>query len=194
MIGNPGHQPIPALCTALEVKFRLAGQGFDGTQDNGDVVRPRLRQAVAVNSPKPVEPSKQRLPNQYSAKPHRLVGPERRAAKMPSIWVPRPKGATITLRRDAFPLVERGISNRFDSRPLLHAFRPPTFGFLIARISNGIVCNCVEPALLLYRAENFVFDPVFQTKMQRSLARSSLYTSLFLFQKSRTTIVKNIAQ
>jgi len=93
MIGNPGHQPIPALCTALEVKFRLAGQGFDGTQDNGDVVRPRLRQAVAVNSPKPVEPSKQRLPNQYSAKPHRLVGPERRAAKMPSIWVLRPKGA-----------------------------------------------------------------------------------------------------
>ena len=29
MIGNPGHQPIPALCTALEAKFRLAGQGFD---------------------------------------------------------------------------------------------------------------------------------------------------------------------
>src|SRR6266498_2678137 len=100
---------------------------------------------------------------------------------------------TVTLCRDASPLVERRITNRFDSLPLLHAFRPATFGFLIAQVSNGVVCNCVEPALLLYGAEDFVLDPVFQTKMQKSLAHTSSCTSPFLFQKSRTTIVKNFA-
>src|SRR6266498_1257213 len=100
--------------------------------------------------------------------------------------------ATVTLFRDSFPLVERGIANRFDS-PLLHAFRPATFRLLIAQVSNGVVCNCVEPALLLCRAEEFVLDPVFQAKMQRSLARRS-FTPPFLFQKSRTTIVKHLAK
>src|SRR6266567_1204815 len=100
---------------------------------------------------------------------------------------------TVILCRDSFPLVERRIANRFDALPLLHAFRPATFGFLIARVSNSVISNRVEPALSLYGTEDFVFDPVFQ-KMQRSLASTSSCASLFFFQKSRTTIVKNLAQ
>src|SRR5271157_5146474 len=62
-------------------------------------------------------------------------------------------GSLVTLRRHAFPLLERRILDRFGSLPLLGALRPAHFSSLVARVSYGVVRNCKERAFLLSKAK-----------------------------------------
>src|SRR5664280_3086747 len=51
----------------------------------------------------------------------------------------RQMSSLVTLRRHAFPLLERRILDWFGFLPLLGALRPAYFGSLIARVSYRVI-------------------------------------------------------
>src|ERR1035441_6455834 len=103
-------------------------------------------------------------------------------------------GSLVTLRRHAFPLLERRILDRFGFLPLLGAFRPADFGSLVARVSYSVVRNCEERTFLLGEGKNVFVNPIFQAEMKRSGLGCFGCERSFSFDKSRNTGVENINQ
>src|SRR5271165_183331 len=103
-------------------------------------------------------------------------------------------GGLVTLRRHAFPLLERRILYRFGFLPLLGALRPAHFGSLVARVSYGVVRNCEEQAFLLGEGKNVFVNPIFQAEMKRPGLGCFGCESSFSFDKSRNTGVENFNQ
>src|SRR5271157_3802354 len=103
-------------------------------------------------------------------------------------------GSLVTLRRHAFPLLERRILDRFGSLPLLGALRPAHFSSLVARVSYGVVRNCKERAFLLGEAEYMIVNPIFQAEMKRPGLGCFGCERSFSFDKSRNTGVENFNQ
>ncbi len=100
----------------------------------------------------------------------------------------------VTLRRHAYPLLERRILDWFSFFPLLGALRPTHFGTLVTRVTYGVIRNCVKPAFLLGKAENMAIDPSFQAQSQRPALGRLEYQLFFAFEKSRNTFVENLDQ
>src|SRR5271165_5330814 len=103
-------------------------------------------------------------------------------------------GSLVTLRRHAFPLLERRILYRFGFLPLLSALRPAHFGSLAARVSYGVVRNCEEQAFLLGESKNVFVNPIFQAEMKRPGLGCFGCESSFSFDKSRNAGVENFNQ
>src|SRR5271166_1183160 len=103
-------------------------------------------------------------------------------------------GGLVTLRRHAFPLLERRILYRFGVLPLLGALRPAHFGSLVARVSYGVVSNCEERTFLLGEGKNVFVNPIFQAEMKRSGLGCFGCERSFSFDKSRNTGVENFKQ
>src|SRR5271167_4170707 len=103
-------------------------------------------------------------------------------------------GSFVTLRRHAFPLLERRILDRFGFLPLLGALRPANFGSLVARVSYGVIRNCEERALLLGEGKNVFVNPIFQAEMKRPGLGCFGCERSFSVDKSRNTGVENFNQ
>ena len=101
-------------------------------------------------------------------------------------------GSLVTLRRRAFPLLERGIVDRFGFLPLLGALRPAHFGSLVARVSYRIIRNCEERAFLLGEAEDMIVNPIFQAEDQRPGLGCFGRERFFGFKKPRTAVLENL--
>src|ERR1035437_2107831 len=112
----------------------------------------------------------------------------------PGLALPgRQMGSLVTLRRHAFPLVERWELNRFGLLPPLHTFRPADLSSLIARLSDGIKRDGVKPAFLLGEAEDMILNPIFQAEGQRPGLDCFGCECFFGFKKSRTAFLENLA-
>src|ERR1035441_2385351 len=98
----------------------------------------------------------------------------------------------VTLRRDAFPLLERRIVGGVGFLPLLGALRPAHFGWLIARVSYCVISACEERAFLLGQAKDVILDPIFQAHDQRPSLDCFGRERSFGFKKSRTTVLENL--
>src|ERR1035437_1423687 len=114
--------------------------------------------------------------------------------RCPGLALPRRQmGSLVTLRRHAFPLLERRILDRFGFPPFLDTFRPADFGALIPRFPYRVIRDCAEPAFLLGEAEDMILNPIFQAEDQRPGLDCFGCECFFGFKKSRTAVLENLA-
>src|SRR5271166_2130508 len=113
--------------------------------------------------------------------------------RRPGLALPRRQmGSLVTLRRHAFPLLERRILDRSGFLPLLGALRPAHFGSLVARVSYCVIRTCEERAFLLGQAEDVILDPIFQAEDQRPGLDCFGRERFFGFKKPRTAVLENL--
>src|ERR1035441_5136870 len=113
--------------------------------------------------------------------------------RCPNLALPRRQmSSLVTVRRHAFPLLERRILDRFGLLPLLGALRPAHFGSLVARVSYCVISACEERAFLLGQAKDVILDPIFQAEDQRPGLDCFGRERSFGFKKSRTTVLENL--
>src|SRR5271157_1150631 len=113
--------------------------------------------------------------------------------RCPGLALPRRQmSSLVTLRRHAFPLLERGILDRFGFLPLLGALRPAHLGSLVARVSYGVICTWKERAFLLGEAEDMILNPIFQAEGQRPALGCFGCERFFGFKKSRAAVLENL--
>src|ERR1039457_525467 len=98
----------------------------------------------------------------------------------------------VTLRRHAFPLLERRIVSRFGFLPLLGALRPAHLGSLVARVSYRVIGTCEERAFLLGEAEDMILNPIFQAHDQRPGLGCFGGERFFGLKKSRAAVLENL--
>src|SRR5664280_1553077 len=99
-------------------------------------------------------------------------------------------GSLVTLRRQAFPLLERRIVDWFGFLPLLSALRPAHFGSLVARVSYCVIRACEERAFLLGQAKDVILNPIFQAEDQRPGLDCFGCEGIFGFKKPRASILE----
>src|SRR5664279_4722507 len=104
----------------------------------------------------------------------------------------RQMSSLVTLRRDAFPLLERRIAGGFGFLPLLCALQPAHFGSLIARVSYCVIRACEERAFLLRQAKDVILDPIFQAEDQRPGLGCFGCERFLRFKKSWTAVLENL--
>src|SRR5664280_746141 len=157
MVSDPEHQPLPFLCsstgllcwrlepnvqvpwaTTFQLNYNFCGRFCSPLQRLSCPVGKSLTIHVASSS----------------------LGEAIRMLQLrrgPGLALPRRQmSSLVTLRRQAFPLLERRIPDRFGSLPLLSALRPAHFGSLIARVSYCVIRACEERAFLLGEAEDMI--------------------------------------
>src|ERR1039457_7412980 len=98
----------------------------------------------------------------------------------------------VTLRRHAFPLLERRIVGGFGFLPLLGALRPAHLGSLIARVSYCVIRTCEERAFLLGQAKDVILNPIFQAQDQRPGLGCFGGERFLRFEKPRTAVLTNL--
>src|ERR1039457_802185 len=101
-------------------------------------------------------------------------------------------GSFVTLRRQAFPLLERRIPDRFGFLPLLGALRPAHFGSLVARVPYCVIRTCEERAFLLGEAKDVILDPIFQAEDQRPGLYCFGRERFFRFKKSWAAVLEDL--
>src|SRR5664279_1412400 len=168
VVGDPDRQSLPFLCsstgllcwrfepgaqvpwaTTFQLAYNLCGRFCSPLQRLSCPVGKSL--AIHVASSSLVE----------AVRMHQL-------RRCPCLALPgRQMGSFVTLRRHAFPLLERRILDRFGFLPLLGALRPAHFGPLIARVSYCVIRACEERAFLLGQAKDVILNPIFQAHDQR---------------------------
>src|ERR1035441_5092223 len=193
MVSDPEHQPLPFLCsstgllcwrfepgvqvpraTTFQPMYNLWGRFCSPFQRLSCPVGKRL--TVHVTSSSLVEAIRMH-------QLRRCPGLALSGCQMSSL---------VTLRRHAFPLLERRILDRFGFLPLLGALRPAHFGSLVARVSYGVIRTCEERAFLLGQAKDVILDPIFQAEDQRPGLDCFGRERFFRFKKSRTAVLENL--
>src|SRR5664279_178884 len=193
MVSDPEHQPLPFLCSSTGLLcWRLEPSGqvpwattFQLTYNLcGRFCSPLQRLPCPVGKSLAIHVTSSSLVQ--AVRMHKL-------RRCPGLALPRRQmSSLVTLRRHAFPLLERRIPDRFGSLPLLSALRPAHFGSLVARVSYCVIRTCEERAFLLGEAKDVILDPIFQAHDQRPDLDCFGRERFFGFKKSRTAVLENL--